>query len=327
MQTVKSVLFREINNKLEEYKDRGYQQFSIEQPDLKAFVTTYSDGRWVLMYTDDVEREPTNHLQEIKKAVGRDDIDIDVITTGCWDLSALIADTFSSGRIFLAGDSAHQLPPNRGGYGANTGIEDAHNIAWKLVEVVQRRARPQLLDTYDAERRPIAWLRHDQIFARSDYSYQAVESGRKVIPLDDVAMELGQLYRSEAIIGAGSELPPADRPEKWKGQPGTRAPHHYVHKGEDQMSTLDLLQKGWTLFCSGDLWKEAARVSGIVTIDLSADLREGEQVRQALGITTNGVSLIRPDGYIAWRNEGTECSITETPMEVLGAVCARIQFK
>ncbi|PRP77585.1 2,4-dichlorophenol 6-monooxygenase [Planoprotostelium fungivorum] len=313
MQTVKSVLFRETNNKLEEYKERGYQQFSIEQPDLKAFVTTYSDGRWVLMYTDDVEREPSAHQGEIRKAVGRDDIDIDIITTGCWDLSALIADTFSSGRIFLVGDSAHQLPPNRGGYGANTGIEDAHNIAWKLVEVLEKRARPELLATYDAERRPIAWLRHDQIFARSDYSYQAGENGKKAITYDDAAMELGQLYRSAAIVGAGSELPPAATPEEWNGQPGTRAPHLYVSMGEDQISTLDLFQKGWVLFCSGEHWKEAAAVNGIPTVDLDTDLRHGEELRRELGINMVGASLIRPDGYIAWRRIGTEAPITETP--------------
>jgi 2-polyprenyl-6-methoxyphenol hydroxylase-like FAD-dependent oxidoreductase len=56
--------------------------------------------------------------------MGRDDVPFEVITTGRWELSAAIANTFSSGRVFLAGDAAHTLPPNRGGFGANTGIED-----------------------------------------------------------------------------------------------------------------------------------------------------------------------------------------------------------
>src|SRR3954451_23229052 len=99
-----------------------------------------------------------------------------VITTGRWVLSALIADRFSSGRVFLAGDAAHTLPPARGGYGANTGIEDAHNLAWKLAAVLEGKSRPELLESYDAERRPIAWLRHDQIFARQDYAAMATEA-------------------------------------------------------------------------------------------------------------------------------------------------------
>lgn len=69
----------------------------------------------------------------------------------------------------LTGDAAHQLPPNRGGYGANTGIADAHNLSWKLASVLNGQSSPALLDTYDAERRPVALLRHDQIFARSDF--------------------------------------------------------------------------------------------------------------------------------------------------------------
>ena len=97
------------------------------------------------------------------------EVRIELIATGRWELAALIADRFSGRRVFLAGDAAHQLPPNRGGYGANTGIEDADNLAWKLAAVTSGQFSPELLDTYDTERRPIAWLRHDQIFARADY--------------------------------------------------------------------------------------------------------------------------------------------------------------
>jgi putative polyketide hydroxylase len=140
-------------------------------------------------------------------------------------LSALIADRFSSGRVFLAGDAAHTLPPARGGYGANTGIEDAHNLAWKIGAVLSGASAPELLDTYDAERRPIAWLRHGQIFARPDYAQFARSADKDVRLIDDDAMELGQLYRSSAVIGAGEDLPPALPPDQWVGQPGTRAPH------------------------------------------------------------------------------------------------------
>ena len=71
-------------------------------------------------------------------------------------------------------------------------------------------------------------------------------------------MELGQLYRSNAVLGAGEELPPALRPEQWSGQPGTRAPHLWVSKNGVQLSTLDLLQRGWVLASESERWCAAA---------------------------------------------------------------------
>jgi putative polyketide hydroxylase len=80
------------------------------------------------MFGDDLERDDAALREGIQRAIGRSDLPIEIVTTGRWHVSALIADRFASGRVFLAGDAAHTLPPNRGGYGANTGIEDAHNL-------------------------------------------------------------------------------------------------------------------------------------------------------------------------------------------------------
>ena len=176
MQVVRSVLFRAS---LDEYLASGISQFELDQPGLKGMLTTYRDGRWLLMFSDDEERDEATLRAKVVQAVGRPDLEFELITTGRWVLSALIADRFSSGRVFLVGDAAHTLPPARGGYGANTGIEDSFNLAWKLAAVLSGASSPELLDTYDAERRPIAWLRHDQIFARRDYARWATaeESG------------------------------------------------------------------------------------------------------------------------------------------------------
>ncbi len=161
----------------------------IEQPDLQAFLTTYSDGRWVLMLGDDIERNEDEQIRVVQRALGRADIPIELLTTGRWELSALIADRFSDGRIFLAGDAAHQLPPNRGGFGANTGIDELHNLSWKLAAVLSEKSAPLLLDTYDAERRPIADLRHDQLFARADDKAYLTTPKSDVPVLDDAAIE------------------------------------------------------------------------------------------------------------------------------------------
>jgi putative polyketide hydroxylase len=261
MQVVRSVLFRAA---LDEYLEAGISQFELDQPGLKGMLTTYRDGRWLLMFSDDEERDAATLKAKVVQAIGRSDLDVELITTGRWVLSALIADRFSSTsrRVFLAGDAAHTLPPTRGGYGANTGIEDAFNLAWKLAAVVAGVSTRDLLETYDAERRPIAWLRHDQIFARRDYAAWATDAEKKIAIIDDDAMELGQLYRSKAVVEAGHELPPALRPEQWAGQPGTRAPHLWVSARGEQISTLDLLQRDWMLVTEDGRWCEAAARAG-----------------------------------------------------------------
>jgi putative polyketide hydroxylase len=303
----RSILFRAP---LDEYLERGVVQFEIEQPGLSAFLTTYSDGRWVLMLADDIERDPEEQLRLVRQAIGRDDLDIELLTTGRWELAALIADRFSSGRVFLAGDAAHQLPPNRGGYGANTGIEDADNLAWKLAAVAAGQSGPQLLDTYDAERRPIAWLRHEQIFARADYKARLNTPVANVPVIDEDAMELGQLYRSGAVLGAGPELPPALRPDQWAGQPGTRAPHIRVLLADGtEGSTLDLFRHGWVLLSEDGQWAAAvahatAELSVPVTfVQVGTDVKPVQPTAflTAYGVEPGGATLVRPDGYIAWR--------------------------
>lgn len=259
MRAVRSIMFRAP---LEQYLEFGMSQFELDQPGLKGLITTYRDGRWLLMISDDEERDEATLRKMVISAIGRSDLDIEIITHGRWVLSALVADSFSSGRVFMAGDAAHTLPPARGGYGANTAIEDSFNLAWKLASVVSGVSTPELLDTYDAERRPIAWLRHDQIFARPDYASDATDDEKKVAIIEDDAMELGQLYRSKAVLGAGDELPPALRPEQWAGQPGTRAPHLWVSKGDERLSTLDLLQRDWVLLSEDERWYAAAAQAG-----------------------------------------------------------------
>ena len=305
--TVRCVLFEAP---LEAYLEKGIMQFEIDQPELKAFLSTYGDGRWVLMFTDDVERGEDTLREMIKKAIGRSDLSIKIITTGRWELSALIADRFASGRVFLAGDAAHTLPPTRGGYGANTGIADVHNLAWKLSSVLSGDSTPQLLDTYDAERRPVAWVRHQQIFARPDYKAQARPGDADVPIIDDDAIEFGQLYRSTAVLGAGDDLPVALRPDQWAGQSGTRAPHAWVWVGDEKRSTLDLFQRTWVLLAEDERWRpavsEVAEELGIeltfVRLGVDARPSDEEAFRTTLGLEMGGALLVRPDGYIAWRS-------------------------
>jgi putative polyketide hydroxylase len=255
MQTIRSILFRAP---LAEYLQKGVVQFEIDQPDLKAFMTHYLNGRWALMFTDGIDRDPSTYPSVIEKAVGRPVSDLKVITTGEWEMAALIAERFQSGRVFLAGDSAHTLPPNRGGFGANTGIGDAWNLSWKLAAVLNGSAKPELLETYEAERRPIALLRHQQIFARQDFKAHVEAGTERAEVIDDIAMELGEIYRSKAICDVGDNLPPAKRPTEWCGQPGTRAAHLWLNKDGKKISTLDLFRRDWVVLTESEEWKNAA---------------------------------------------------------------------
>jgi 2-polyprenyl-6-methoxyphenol hydroxylase-like FAD-dependent oxidoreductase len=305
LQIMRSVLFRAD---LDRYR-RGIGQWEIQQPGLDAFLAGYGDGRWVLMFRDDVEREGTALEAAIQQAIGTP-TPAEILTTGRWELTALIADHFRKGRVFLAGDSAHTLPPNRGGYGANTGIADAFNLAWKLAAVVSGQSKISLLDSYEDERKPVAWMRFQQIFARPDYARYVDDTYRAVPLLDPTAIELGELYRSSIIDGTDSDLPIAQLPEDWRGQPGTRAPHRVVTRDGISISTLDLYGAGWVLVSSSVAWCEAAthirERTGIPLspINVRAVLGEddGALVAQDLGIGGRGASLVRPDGVIAWRS-------------------------
>lgn len=306
LRTVGSVLFRCPD--ADQFLARGVQQFEIEQPGVRAFLTSYGDGRWVLMRTDGQDLDEQQLDAFIHTCLGQD-FALDIITTGRWEMAGRIATAYSEGRVFLAGDAAHQLPPTRGGFGANTGIDDVWNLAWKLAFVISGHSSPALLETYDQERRPIGWLRHQQTFARPDYAKWLQAPTESQVLLGDVAMELGQLHRSQAIVGACDELPPAAHPNDWAGQPGVRAPYLEIHRDTGSVSTLDLVGRCFTLFAEGHEWVQAAcSVSAATGVEVdvvrvSHDVRGSlDEFRRRFGVGPGGASLVRPDGIVCWRS-------------------------
>lgn len=119
-----------------------------------------------------------------------------------------------------------------------------------------------------------------------------------------------------AVLTAGDGLPPAARPEQWAGQPGTRAPHVWLTCDGERLSTLDLFQRGWVLLTGNDHWIAAAERTGI-----AVDCRRiGEDVLRAFGLSQDGATLVRPDGYIAWRSPGLPAEPAHTLRTALGRV-------
>jgi hypothetical protein len=199
--------------------------------------------------------------------------------------------------VFLVGDAAHVVPPN-GGFGGNMGILDARNLAWKLAAVIKGEAGPDLLDTYEAERRPVCGLTVEQAYTR--YATRVVpERGSDDVqpPVADIELEIGLVVRSPAIM---SEEPDDGvlhlHPSAAGGRPGTRAPHVVLGDGR---STLDLVGPRFAVLRStgdgADDWAPAGATSHVV---------DAEPFAEQYGLSPGGAALVRPDGVVAWRSRG-----------------------
>ncbi|ADG11494.1 2,4-dichlorophenol 6-monooxygenase [Caulobacter segnis] len=331
LRVLRSVLFR--CEAAEHLLNGDVQQFQIEQPGFSAFLTHYPDGRWVLMFADDAERDASELAASIRRALGRD-LEFEILATGRWEMAGRIADRYSLGRVFLAGDAAHQLPPTRGGFGANTGIDDAWNLAWKLQMVLASQAGEGLLETYAQERQPIGWLRHHQTFARPDYSRWVGQAPQTEL-YGAQALELGQLVRSAAVIGAGPELPPAADPVVWAGQPGVRAPHVWVSRDGARISTHDLLGRGFMLLAEPSDWGEAAAAASMALGVAVQWVRPGVDVifpadatfERTFGVSPPGACLVRPDGVVGWRSQRLSDARSGALTTALATVLARPNVK
>jgi 2-polyprenyl-6-methoxyphenol hydroxylase-like FAD-dependent oxidoreductase len=272
-----------------------------------GLVSTAQPDRWQLSVAYDPHTESEADFTRdrcrtlIHTALGRDDIPVDVEGVASWEQGIGIAERMRAGRIFLAGDSAHVWPP-AGAMGANTGVQDAHNLAWKLAGVINGWAGPGLLDSYEAERLPVANTLAPLIVRNQ----QARMSGQPEPDGPDLAaMIFGQWYGTAEVF-------PANPPTV--ATPGARAPHLWLADDHDRRIGLhDLANDAFLLFTGPDgmTWRAAADAEATVplrTYVLGEDLIDTDQwwaERYALG--ADGAVLIRPDGYVAARfEESTE---------------------
>jgi 2-polyprenyl-6-methoxyphenol hydroxylase-like FAD-dependent oxidoreductase len=245
-------------------------------------------------------------IELVRAGAGVPDLAVRIDGLARWRSTADVARSYRTGRALLAGDAAHVMPPN-GGFGGNTGIHDAHNLAWKLALVLQGHADPALLETYDAERRPVGRFTVEQAYTRyvrRTAPYLGVDNAPPLAP--DLHVELGYLYRSGAIIPDDDDLPEGhDDPRHTRARPGSRLPHAWVERDGQRVSTIDLAGSAFAVFTgsSGAAWTEAtaAVAADHPGLPIAAHVIDDE-VAAACGITESGAVLVRPDGFVAWRS-------------------------
>jgi len=269
--------------------------------------------------------------QWMRAALGVDDIPITIENVMKWQATADTAERFRDGNIFIAGDAAHSMPPT-GGFGGNTGVQDAHNLAWKLALVLQGTAGPELLDTYEAERRPVGAFTVEQAYSRYVMRWAPHLKEKGIEPIvNDLDVDLGYRYRSASVIPDGADDGAIAGPAReTNGRPGTRAPHVWLKRNGRTISTLDLLGHRFALLFGpqGYHWCHAAAQAAIrARIELDAEPIEDEGFPAACGITPSGAVLVRPDGFIAWRAQtadyASEAEMSRVLNTVLGRVTAR----
>jgi 2-polyprenyl-6-methoxyphenol hydroxylase-like FAD-dependent oxidoreductase len=302
--------------------DRNLSVIYINRPDMLGFFR-YSikrDGGFLVVFSaldENGEKIPDVSLSAsteqciayVRTALGASaELPIEIQSVQRWEAAARWAESYGAGRVFIIGDAAHEMPPT-GGFGGNTGIVDAHNLAWKMAYVLQGKAGAGLLDSYEPERRQAAQMTAEQAYTR--YVLRVDQSlGTEGLDetLDDISIELGPVYASGAVVGSTPSTTPVTQSAREPGAHlGARAPHLWVSRDGQRISTLDLFGGDFVLLTGvdGQGWVDAAaNVSG-VTVHLvgpGGDVVAGDgEFETAYGLSASGAVLVRPDGVVAWR--------------------------
>ncbi|MES2148346.1 MAG: FAD-dependent monooxygenase [Pseudomonadota bacterium] len=276
-----------------------------------ALVATSTPGRWSVGVGFDPGREQLADFDQtrcegiIRAVTGLPELSCTVINVGRWEQTTGMAQHYRKGRVFLVGDSAHVWPP-AGAMGANTAIQDAHNLSWKLALHLRGMAGEALLDSYEAERRPVAVALSEFVEKRQKARF----SGQVEIDgLDDHTCILGQRYHSDAIINAPS-LAVFGQTIARRAEAGARAPHAWLEHQGKRISTLDLFHDAFVLLSEDPAWIAAAEgmancsglpVRAFLVGAGAAALIDIELTwRSVYGIAPHSAVLVRPDGYVAW---------------------------
>lgn len=301
-------------------RNRNFVLYYLQNPDFAgSFEISEDKDRGQLDVAYDPTLEGRSEFgqarcrQMVRAALGMPDLDVTILDVVPWEIAGAVAERMAAGRVFLAGDAAHTMPPF-GGLAGQVAIQDAADLAWKLAMVVAGHAERSLLDTYDAERLPVAQLTTAHQIARW-VAQMRPELADLVDPWarwDNLGIAMGYCYRSAAILDDGTDDgAPVEDPRSPSGRPGTRLAHIELRRDGATISTLDLVGREFVLFAApqGVAWTDAARalakVSGLplAAYRIGTDLHDaGDMFLERTGLDAGGALLVRPDGFIAWRS-------------------------
>ena len=314
--------------------DRPAILYWIMQPPHAGVLIAYDiESRWCMLYPHDPAAAPPGGFtpelcrQILRHAIGRDGDEIEIKHVLPWTLMSEVADRYRVGRVFLVGDAAHRFPPT-GGLGLNTGLQDAHNLAWKIAAVEQGWASDRLLDSYHGERHAVATTNSAQSYknaqrilklqtalmsdggddadallrrlrdpaAQADIQRQVANQREH---FDSLALQLGFVYGA----GARDHADVSDfRPELLVGG---RMPHVWLERDGAVVPLLDLLDdRGFTLLVGRRhadrlhrAWSSAVPVRTVVEdIDFTDP---DDALRRFAHLGEGEAILVRPDGHVA----------------------------
>jgi 2-polyprenyl-6-methoxyphenol hydroxylase-like FAD-dependent oxidoreductase len=283
------------------------------QSDKGTLVAQNDRDTWTLLsrFPDGLTFDEVDPSALIEAFVGAP-IAHEVIVCNAWWPNLLVADSFGENRVWLAGDSVHQVIPT-GGYGMNTGVGDAFDLGWKLAAVLNGFGGAKLIASYEQERRPVALAncagsaRHNGVRLANGALYEAAleqeELARRIAEHgnrenESFALEMGYSYHaSPVILPSPTEAPSAD-PVAYvpSTMPGSRLPSVYLADGSNM---YDHLGPWFTLLCVGacDSAGFAAAACALgVPVKIANINGAGHE-----GLYAGPALLIRPDQHIAWR--------------------------
>jgi putative polyketide hydroxylase len=328
-------------------QDRPAALYFVELDELRAtFLTINGTDRWGFLIHSPSKYgwKPEDFTPEfcvalIRRGIGVPDIPVTVLGVSPWQASAIVSDRYRAGNVFLAGDAAHEMPPT-GGFGLNTGVQDVHNLAWKIAAVLRGDADEDLLDSYHAERQPLGTIITQNSLANA-MSMGRTENKAGVLPrrefLNEQGLIFGASYDSAAVVSDGT---PAVALEDMVTQyvpsarPGSRAPHVWLKRGNEEISSIDLFGPRFVLMtgAQGDAWQRAAQgiavawpplITHVIGKDSEISDPDGHW-HAAYGIEPDGAVLVRPDGYVAWRSRSGVANPESTLREVFDRLLGRV---
>lgn len=298
-----------------------YWQINADAPSLIGPMDT--DDRWFFMPTGmaaDVRLTDAEAADLIRRATGID-LPYEVLSTDEWTASRFIADKYRDRRIFLAGDACHLHPPF-GGYGMNMGVGDAVDLGWKIAALLQGWGGPALLDSYEAERRPVHQMVIDEAVANhavlgnqllresleDDTAAGAVaraeigeEIGRtKTREFRSLGVVLGYRYEGSPVIAYdGADPGPISLDYVPSAAPGRLAPHFWLSDGR---SLYDAFGPDFTLLAGADAPQDDAATATRDAAEIGVPLRvlvvDDPRFAELYEAT---LALVRPDQHVAWR--------------------------